>query len=142
MSNTQFAFINKQDVPTQQQWQQAIDALNMPVSIGIDASLVPFEDEGFLPCQWADTDDDVGFEIYYEPSSNVTDEDDELKAIAQDKDYCISLCWGAEMKDCAAVMIASCALMQYFGAIISYEGDEPLSIEELIAGAYETISAG
>ena len=53
-------------------------------------------------------DDDVGFE---EPAEDALDgDDDPLKELVYaGNNYCISLCWGGNMKDCAAVMIASCA---------------------------------
>lgn len=134
MSNTQFIFINKEDVPTQKQWQMAIDKLNLPVRIQIDKDLRPFEDEGFLPCMWGNLNDDVGFEIFYEAASDACEDDDELLEVANGKDYCISMCWGGEIKDCLAVLIASCALASSFNAIVSYEGEDPESVEGQLTG--------
>ncbi|MBF7073962.1 hypothetical protein ISG33_11180 [Glaciecola sp. MH2013] len=139
MSNTQFAFLKKENVPTQAQWQKAIDELNFQVRLTIDPELAPFEDEGFSPCQWGDTDEDVGFEICYEPAEDVFDDDDEFKSVAAGNDYCISMSWGGELKDCAAVMIASCALATSFDAVISYEGDEPDSLEKLVSNTKDVI---
>ena len=87
---------------------------------------------GFSPCVWGDTESDVGFEIYYESSEEIHDDDDDLIKIIGDKDYCIVMCWGGSMKDCAAAMIASCALAKSFGAIISYEGEEPEGLDKMI----------
>ena len=42
------------------------------------------------------------------------------------------MAWGGSLKDCAAVMIASCALAKHFGAIISYEGEEPEELDNMI----------
>ncbi len=140
MSNTQFAFLEKENVPTGEAWQRAIDDLQFSVRLTIDPELAPFEDEGFSPCKWGDTDHDVGFEIYYEPAEDVYEDDEEFKAVAgEGNDYCISMSWGGSMLDCAAVMIASCALAKSFGAVISYEGDGPSQIEKLVQDTKETI---
>jgi len=139
MSNTQFAFLKKENVPSRVKWQEAIDKLNFNISLEIDSELEPFEDEGFSPCTWNKTDENVGFEIYYEPSDDIHDGDEELINIIGDNDYCITMAWGGSMKDCASVMIASCALQKDFGAVISYEGDDPVSFEELIQGTIEAI---
>lgn len=132
MSNTQFAFINKDNVPSKEAWQEAIDQFNFKIKLTLDPELSPFEDEGFSPCGWGDTDEDVGFEIYYEPSSDIHEGDEDLIKIIGDKDYCISMCWGGSMKDCAAVMIASAALEKSFGAIISYQGEVPDPADEFL----------
>jgi len=132
MSNTQFAFLKKSDVPNQSEWQKSIDKLNFDIRFKIDPDLAPFEDEGFSPCSWGDTDDDVGFEIYYEPSADIHDDNEDIKKIIGDNDYCISMSWQGRIKDCAAVMIASTALAKDFGAVISFEGEEPVGLEELV----------
>jgi len=132
MSNSQFAFLKKSNVPSQSEWQQSIDELNFDIKLKIDPELLPFEDEGFSPCTWGDTDDDVGFEIFYDPSADIHDDDEDLKRIIGDNDYCISMVWRSSMKDCAAVMIASTALAKGFDAVISYEGEKPDSIEKQI----------
>lgn len=140
MSNTQFAFINKGSVPGKEAWQKSIDDLNFKIRLQIDPELEPLEDEGFSPCVWGNTDDDVGFEIYYEPSEYIHDDDEDLIKIIGGRDYCISMCWGGSMKDCAAVMIACCALAKDFGAVISYEGEEPDTLDKLIIDTNDIIA--
>lgn len=39
------------------------------------------------------------------------------------------------MKDCAAVMIVRCALAKHCDAVITYEGEPPESLENLLQGA-------
>ncbi len=133
MSNSQFAFLNKSDVPDLDALQNSIDKLGFDLQLCKD--FTPFEDEGFLPCT-LEGDNDTGFEIFYETVDEVCDddgeEDEELRLIAKDKDYCIVMCWGGSMKDCACVMIVSCALSKDFGAIVSYEGYEPDSLEQML----------
>ena len=123
MSNTQFAFLKKENVPNREQWQNAIDELDFSVSLKLHPELVPLEDAGFSPCEWNGTDEDVGFEIFSGPTNEVFDNPDALREIAGDNDHSISMCWGGSMKDCASAMIAGCALAKSFGAVISYEGE-------------------
>ncbi len=140
MSNTQFAFLKKENVPDAEAWQVIIDELDFKIRLCVDAELAPFEDEGFSPCIWGDTDDDVGFEIYYEPAEDIYEGDNELKVIAGDNDFCISMCWYGSMKDYAAVMIVSCALAKGFGAVISYQGEPAYPLEKLLKETNEVIS--
>lgn len=139
MSNTQFAFLKKEKVPNRKKWQASINNLKFDVSLEIYPELEPFEDEGFSPCIWNKTEEDVGFEIFYEPSEDIHDGDEELKNLIGENDYCISMVWHSSMKDCAAVMIASCALQKEFGAVISYEGEAPVSFDDLVNSTIETI---
>lgn len=136
MSNTQFAFINRNQVPDRKSLQAAIDQLGFDLQLHPD--FTPFEDSGFSPCTFKGVEG-AGFEISYDEAAELIDEDEELAALADGKDYCISLEWHSSMKDLACAMIVSTALAKYFDAIISYEGDEPESIEELLEGTAEAI---
>ncbi|MGR8931917.1 MAG: hypothetical protein ACU836_14890 [Gammaproteobacteria bacterium] len=140
MSNTQFAFLKKENIPGRKEWQESIDNLNFRIRLVLDLELTLLEDEGFSPCKWGDSEEDVGFEIYYEPSADICEGDEGLKKIVGDKDCCISFVWHGDIKDCAAVMVASCALAKDFGAVISYEGEAPESLEKLIHDAREIIA--
>lgn len=130
MSNTQFAFIDKTKIPNKDALQASIDALGF--NLRLDPEFTPFEDEGFSPCS-LNGNDDVGFEIYYEPAADIIEEDEEFEEVVQGKDYCISMCWGGSMEDCASVFIVSCALAKDFDAIISFEGEEPDPVDKLIS---------
>ncbi|MCG8429291.1 MAG: hypothetical protein MI754_18215 [Chromatiales bacterium] len=136
MSNTQFAFIGRDKVPTREALQASIDTLGFDLQL--DPAFTPFDDEGFSPCV-LQGEADIGFEIYYEPAADIIDDDEEFKAISQNRDFCISLCWSGSMKDYAAVMIVSTALAHDFGAVISYEGDDPEPLEELITNTAAAI---
>ena len=141
MSNSQFAFLKKENVPNKEQWQHAIDELAFEIRLAVDPDLTPFEDEGFSPCKWGDADDDVGFEIYYVTTADVIEDEPSFKAVAgEENDSCIVMCWGGSMKDCAAVMIASSSLAKSFGAIISYEGEQPDPLEKLIENTKSVIT--
>jgi hypothetical protein len=132
MSNTQYAFVKKEKVPSVEDWQKAIDSLNFKIKLILDLNLKPFIDEGFLPCELNVIEDAVGFGIFYSSAEDVHGEDENLKEIIGDNDYCISMSWGGSMNDCVAVMIAGFALKKEFGAVVSYEGEPPLSEEEFM----------
>ncbi len=125
MANEQYAFIEKSSVPSRQEWQKAIDDTGFDFQL--DPELKPFEDSGFLPCKLNGSDS--GFEIYYDGSESTLSQ---FRKIKGNKDYCIAFRWGSDMAECASALIAAYALAKYFGAIVSYEGDEPLSLEGLL----------
>lgn len=129
MSNTQFAFLKRANVPNREALQVSIDALGFDLKL--DPDFTPFEDEGFSPCTLNGIGD-VGFEVFYEPSSDIVGDDEELQEMVGNNDFCISMVWHSSMKDCASVMIVSCALAKDFGALISYEGEEPEPFDSLI----------
>ena len=142
MSNTQFAFLKKENVPGREAWQKAIDELSFSIRLEIDPELQAFDHEGFLPCKFDGGDDEVGFELYYEPAEDVLDgDDDPLKELVDaGNNYCISLCWRGSMKDCATVMIASCALVKLSGAVVSYKGEGPYTLDNLIEETTKVIA--
>ncbi|MFZ6875850.1 hypothetical protein ACO0LF_27590 [Undibacterium sp. Di27W] len=104
----------------------------MGFKLKLDPAFTPFEDSGFSPCTLHELEG-CGFDIFYEAAADLLEEDEELAAVVDGRDYCISLMWSSSLKDLACVMIVSTALAKYFDAIISYEGDEPESLEELLA---------
>ena len=130
MSNTQYAFLKKSKVPSRAALQASIDAL------GYDLQLYPeldlFRDSGFSPCV-LHGNRDVGFELYSQDSSEVTNGNEDFAQIAGENDFCTAMVWGSSMKDLACVMIVSCALARDFAAVISYEGQQTLSLGNLLA---------
>ncbi|WP_157679288.1 hypothetical protein [Methylovulum psychrotolerans] len=91
MSNTQFAFLNKTAVPDRSQLQAAIDALGFDLQL--DPAFTPFMDRGFSPCVLRGQAG-AGFEIFYDPSNAVVEEDEEdFWEIIGTNDYCLSFVW-------------------------------------------------
>lgn len=137
MSNTQFAFINKEKIPDRISLQSFIEKLGFDLKL--DPDFTPLTDEGFSPCI-LNGESDIGFEIYYEPAADIIEEDEKLDEIAGGRDFCISFVWRGSMKDCASAMIVCAALAKFSDAVISYEGEEPETFESLMAGAQQAIS--
>jgi len=136
MSQTQFAFLKKDAVPTKDQLQASLDSLGFDLKI--DPEWTPFEDEGFSPCILKG-ESDIGFEVYYEPTADLLEDDDdeEFARIIGSNDYSIYMCWGGSFKDCMSVLMVSIALAKDFGATISYQGESEESIEGMQAGIEE-----
>ena len=119
MSNTQYAFLQKNHVPNRQALQAAIDALGFDLQL--DPEFTPFEDEGFSPCVlFGEQDEDVGFEIFYQPAADIVEDDEDFQRIAGERDYCIS-------------MIVSAALAKDFAAVVLLEGDRPDPLKKLLS---------
>lgn len=129
MSNTQIAFLYRENVPDREALQASIDRLGF--NLKLHSEFTPFEDSGFSPCV-LDGAMDVGFEVLYAPTSEVADGDPNLTAIAEGRDFSISMIWHSSMKDCACAQIVSCALAKDFGAVVTYEGEQPEPFETLL----------
>ena len=137
MSNTQYVFINKSNIPTREQLQRAIDKCGYDLILDPELSLE--KDEGFSPCVLNNTPD-VGFELLCEPTSDTIRDDPDLAEIIGDKDTCILLSWGGSMEDCLCAVIVSYVLVKDFGAITSYEGEEIDTLESLLESISELLS--
>lgn len=136
MSNTQFAFIQRSRVPGRQALQASIDSLGFDLQLHPELNLL--EDEGLSPCVLGGVPG-MGFELFTTSTADVVEDEEDLADVAGENDLCLSLIWHGSMKDCACVMIVSCALARDFGAIISFEAEPPVSLDELLAGTREAI---
>lgn len=137
MSNTQIAFLNRGNVPSREALQASIDRLGFKLTLYPE--FTPFEDSGFSPCV-LDGTPDVGFEVFYAPTSEIAEHNPNLKAIADGRDFSISMVWRGSMKDCACAMIVSYALAMDFGAVVTYEGEPPDALEALLENTRSIIA--
>ncbi|TYC61237.1 hypothetical protein ETQ85_04035 [Zoogloea oleivorans] len=137
MSNTQFAFLKKSQAPSRAALQASIDALGFDLKL--DPTLNLLEDSGFSPCVLAGISD-VGFELFTEPAKDLIGDNDEFLESIGDSDLAVNMIWRGSMKDCASVLIVSCALAKDFGAVISYEGEPPEPFENLLEATREAIA--
>lgn len=135
MSNSLFAFLRKDDVPDRARWQEAIDASGYSLELGPD--LRPFEASGFLPCQLLGRD--AGFEIAYGTAQELAG--DAWREVAPEHaDHCVTFTWGSGMTEGASAAIAAYALAARFGATVSYECEEPQSLEAQAAEIEEFLT--
>ena len=129
MSNNQFAFIKRSSVPNREALQASVDALGFDLKLHPEFD--PTTDSGFLPFT-LDGEEGPGFEVFYSDTNEVAGDDEDFMSLAQGRDYCISMVWRSSMKDLACVMIVSCALTKDFDAIVSYEGEAPESLDNML----------
>lgn len=137
MSNVQYAFLRRSQVPGREALQASIDAL------GFDLKLDPALDlqggSGFSPCVLAGTQG-LGFELFSSPASEVLGDDAALREAIGDRDLALGMAWHGSMQDCAAALIVSCALAKDFGAAISFERDAPETFDSLMAATQEALT--
>lgn len=136
MSNSQYAFLSRSNVPDRKSLEASIKALDFKLTLY--ETFVPFESSGFLPCV-LNGEDGPGFEIGFQDSAEVIDGEEPLASIASGKECCISMIWRSSMKDLACVMIVSCALVKDFGAVVSHEGGAPIEISDLLFATREIL---
>jgi hypothetical protein len=136
MSNAQYAFLQRAQVPDRDALQASIDRLGFDLKL--HPEYTPFSDCGFLPFV-LNGKSGPGYEVFYAPTTEVADGDDSLLAIAKGRDSCITMVWRGSMKDLACVMIVSCALTKDFGAVVSYEGEPPSPLGELLVATQEAV---
>lgn len=129
MSNTQYVFIDKSNVPDRAALQQSIDQLGFDLQL--DRELQLLRDEGFSPCVLEGVDG-VGFELMPMSAEDATDGDEEFLSLAKGRDHCLTFSWRGRMKDCAAAMIVSCALAKDYAGVVSYEGELPEPLDSLM----------
>ncbi len=132
MSNTQYVFIERAKVPDRSTLQASIDSMGFDLKLHPELNLL--EDEGFSPCVLEGTAD-VGFELMPMTAEDAAGGDKDFLALAGGRDHCLTFSWRGSMKDCAVVMVVSCALAKDAGAIVSYEGEPPEPLENLVEGA-------
>ena len=133
MSNEQYALMDRSKVPSRERWQDAIKQCGFDLQL--DPEMKPFEDSGFSPCTLMG--EETGVEIDYDDSPEMMED---FRDIAPGKDCCVSFRWGGDLLECACAMIASYALAKHFGAVVSYEGEDPYSdLDEFLKETREIV---
>jgi hypothetical protein len=135
MSNIQYAFIESRHVPDRLSLQVGIDALGFDLKIG-DA-YIPFKDCDFVPVV-LNGQAGHGLDLQFLAAEELATST-ELRDVVAGRDQCISMAWHGSFKDLACVMIVSCALAKDFGAVVSYAGEPPESLADLLEAAREAL---
>lgn len=130
MANEQYAFLDGDRIPSREQWQEAIAALEFDLQL--DPTLDPRSSSGYVPCTLAG--EAAGFELSFE-----SEIDEDLQDVAQGKQACFTFRWGGSMRECACVLIASSALAAKFGAVVSYGGEDPDELDVMLDEARELV---
>jgi hypothetical protein len=106
MSMELYVFLNKADMPTPGQWQQAISKSGFDLRLDCDFDQFTFT--GFLPCKLQDRT--TGFEYYFSPKEDVATPGTYLAPITGPFDSVVSFVWGGDFNELTAVLMASAAL--------------------------------
>lgn len=122
MAKSQTAFLVRGRVPDRQALQDAIKSLHF--RLAVDASYVPFECSGYLPCIL--DGEDSGFEIRFGDSSAPLADVPFVQAQIGDRDVAIIFRWSGDLRERVSAMIVSAALAQSFGALVFREGGDSL----------------
>jgi len=140
VSETQYIFIDKKNIPCREKLQSSISSLGYRLELDSEFSF--FETIGFSPCI-LEGNTDAGFEIDSCKVEEAIDDDESLLLLSGGRDFCICLSWGSSFADCAAVSIVSAVLVKQFDAIVTFDGEEQESFDDLnnsIAGLVDDIS--
>ena len=125
MSNEQYAFLTRSELPTLEQLQAKINS-DPTFTLAIDPEVSLSTTAGFVPCVICGVES--GVEIYFDDSPETMDQ---FADLVQGKDCCLVFCWRSDMVECACAMVLSYFLGEHYNAIISYDGEPPDSIEGL-----------
>lgn len=132
MSNIQYVFLKKSDVPSRSQLQAAIDALDFDLQLHPDLDLL--EDEGFSPIV-LEGRANAGLELGAEPAAGVMEHAEHLREVVGERDVCLTMAWHGSMADCACALVVGYALAASFGAVVTYECEPPGDLAELLEEA-------
>lgn len=126
MSMEMIAFVHSEKLPNRQQWQDAIDAHKVPLTLDPELDLAT--DSGFSPCQLRG--ELSGFELFVEKVGCFSYDLQRLNIAG--RDIAIVFRWGSYLAEAACVMGATLALSSSCDAVIYYSDDDQiLSQKEL-----------
>jgi len=129
MSVELHALMPNNDLPNRDDWQAAIDRLELPVQLypGLD----PSRDTGFSPCRLGERT--AGFEIYRDSTEELASSYPSIAGIVQQDSVAISFRWGGDLAECACALAAASALASQFGAVVYYPADDIVyELDELL----------
>lgn len=132
MSNIQYVFLKKSDVPGRSQLQASIDALGFDLQLHPELNLL--EDEGFSPMV-LEGRANAGLELGLETTADVMAHAEHLREAVGERDLCLTMAWHGSMADCACALVVGYALAASFGAVVTYECEPPGELAELLEEA-------
>jgi hypothetical protein len=115
--------MKKDRIPSRDQLQQTINELGFDLTLAPDFSLSV--DQGFVPMKFKG-DDSVGFELFRLEPAELAD----FPHVTDPDSFGVSLLFGSSMQDAACALIVGCALAKECDAQVSYEDEEPQSLDE------------
>jgi hypothetical protein len=116
MSLRLHVFLKRARLPDRAAWQQAIDALGLPIQL--DISLDPNTNTGFSPVSLEGINS--GFELYQDDAAQLLSVNSHLHSVVADRNAVLTFRWGSDLKECGCVLGAAAALVKEFDAVAYY----------------------
>jgi hypothetical protein len=128
MARALTAYLKKEDVPSREALQRALDPMGF--RIVVDNDYTPFETKGYVPC--ALDGEDAGFDLRFQEAGA----ESQSKFSLADDAVVMALRWGGDPREELAALAVASALALQFGATVEEPGaNDPLSPEEVLAKA-------
>jgi hypothetical protein len=120
MSMELYVFLNRSDMLSPAQWQQAIDSNSFDLQLDHDFNQFTFT--GFLPCNLAHRC--TGFEYYFSAKQDVAPPGTYLASPAAPFDSVVSFIFGGDFNELTAVLMASASLAHTCPSLLHLANDD------------------
>ena len=133
-------FLERESLPTQEQWQSAVASAGFPIVMSQEFS--PQSDSGHWPVRFtgASVESDSGFEYYLDGTPDFGRFDQSVLSAAPTADVVITFRTGGDPVELACGLYAAAALMKTAAGLLwDPQSDAHLSIPEAIAEAESAI---
>jgi len=131
MSVDIFVILKRENMPTPEQWQQAIAKFEFDLQLDTDFDVEEFS--GYLPSVYKG--EETGFEYFFEELEDDWLEEDVMEH-AGDRDYLVTFSTRSDMRELIASSIASSVLCSITDGLILNEEDGPPFIDAKAAIEY------
>jgi hypothetical protein len=128
MSMTQVAFLRKAEIPSKTEIEESINELGYEFKILDDFDNL-YDQKG-LCCTI--NGHETFFEIYFDKSDKMSNDNDWIKSELTDQDTAISFIWGADFAAGVCIGLISIALIDRSQALIYYLDDEMKYSREML----------
>lgn len=138
MAQLYSAFLNRNDVPTRQALQDALNGLKF--KLAVDDTYAPFETAGYLPCTL--NGEDGGVDLRFDAVAPLLAKFPHLLLQIGERDAAIILRAGGDPREQVCALMIAAVLAQSFGAIVhNQDQDLVCATEQLISDARRSFSA-
>jgi hypothetical protein len=138
MSQEFYVFLKRSDMPTPEQWQQAITKSGFELQL--DHDFDPFVFTGFLPCKLSGNV--TGFEYYFSAKGDIAGPETYLAASTTPFDSVVTFVWGGNLTEMAAVMMAAGSLADSCPSLMhDPQDDSSINNEDALGYARQQLAA-
>jgi hypothetical protein len=124
-------YLQRESMPTPEDWAEAIDELGFPAELDPEFDVDAFS--GFLPCTFED--EDAGFEYESGPIEFV----DDLE-LPSEFDFQVTLSTHSELRELSAAVVCAAVLCTIArGVLVDLQGDIRVTAEDAVSWAREQL---